>query len=206
MYQSYALCDPRYVMCKKRQSRPEAAALLPKPVAPQVPYSQLFRFSTPLEKAVLFFGILCSIVNGATMPIFSIFFGRLLDDVNSQSDFISGVTQIAYIFLILGGSAFVVSFGEISLLNISASRQIRRIRTLYFRALLRQDVGWYDLSTAGDLASRLAEYGRVYGVERHVRHAPPQIRAALLRRNTIEMHGGMGQKLGNTVHNTVRYT
>ena len=28
---------------------------------------------------------------------------------------------------------------------------------LYFQSLLRQDIGWFDMNSAGDLATRLAE-------------------------------------------------
>lgn len=197
-------------MCKR--TRPEADPLLvpAQPPTPAVPYSALFRFASPTDKVVLVIGILCSVVNGATMPgepevgtvcvcgtawrpsapslsrrlrvficvvslcarvralvfppplppisVFSVFFGRLLDDINTPGDFLHAVTNVAYTFLVLGAIAFVVSFGEVTLMNISATRQIRRVRNVYFKALLRQDVGWYDLTTAGDLASRLAEY------------------------------------------------
>lgn len=80
-------------------------------------------------------------------------------DVNTKGQFLDSITKIAYIFLGLGGIAFLASLGEMTLLNLSATRQIRRARNAYFRALLRQDIGWFDLSTAGDLSSRLAEYG-----------------------------------------------
>ena len=68
------------------------------------------------------------------------------------------VENICYAFLVVGGISFTVSLGEMTLMNISATRQIRRIRLLYFRSLMRQDVGFFDMSTAGDMASRLAEY------------------------------------------------
>jgi ABC-type multidrug transport system fused ATPase/permease subunit len=54
-------------------------------------------------------------------------------------------------------ASFVASIGEMVFLNLAATSQIRRIRVLYFKALMSQEIGWFDLSTAGDLASRLAE-------------------------------------------------
>ena len=85
---------------------------------PPVAYSQLFRFANHADIAVLVFGIVCSIVNGLVMPTFTIFFGRLLDDINAPGGFLSKVTEIAYIFLYLGAVAFVASFGEMVLLNM----------------------------------------------------------------------------------------
>jgi ABC-type multidrug transport system fused ATPase/permease subunit len=40
---------------------------------------------------------------------------------------------------------------------IAAERQIRRIRFLLFRNLLRQEIGWFDVHSTGELNSRLIE-------------------------------------------------
>lgn len=37
----------------------------------------------------------------------------------------------------------------------SARRQAERIRAEYFKSILRQDVGWYDLQKVGSLSSRI---------------------------------------------------
>ena len=42
-----------------------------------VPYRQLFRYATPLESVALVVGLLCSVVNGAVMPLFSVIFGKV---------------------------------------------------------------------------------------------------------------------------------
>ena len=125
--------------------------------APPVPYRQLFRFADTVDYVVLFVGSLCAIVNGVTLPAFAILMGTLFDKVNEISGFMDAVSDLAIAFISVGGISFLVSLGEMTAMNISASRQIRRVRTKYFEALMRQDVGWYDMNTAGDLASRLAE-------------------------------------------------
>ncbi len=57
--------------------------------------------------------------------------------------------------------------------------QIRRIRERVFASLLRQEVGFFDLHSAGDLSTLVAD-------------------------STMTMAAGMGQKLGVTIHNLVR--
>ena len=47
---------------------------------------------------------------------------------------------------------------EMAFMNFAAMRQIRRIREKCFDSLLRQEVGWYDVNSAGDLSALLAEY------------------------------------------------
>ncbi|CAH8513092.1 unnamed protein product [Schistosoma turkestanicum] len=51
----------------------------------------------------------------------------------------------------------VVSFMQDFCINISASRQINRIRLLYFKGILRQDIAWYDDHSSGSLISKLSQ-------------------------------------------------
>lgn len=39
----------------------------------------------------------------------------------------------------------------------ASARQTHRIRLAYFRAVIRQDIAWYDMNKPSELATRLAE-------------------------------------------------
>ncbi|XP_018059638.1 PREDICTED: multidrug resistance protein homolog 49-like isoform X2 [Atta colombica] len=52
---------------------------------------------------------------------------------------------------------FVLCIFMIDVLNIAASRQISRIRKIFLRAVLRQDMSWYDTNTSTNFASRINE-------------------------------------------------
>ena len=39
---------------------------------------------------------------------------------------------------------------------VAGERQAERVRCLYFQALLRQEIGWYDCNSAGALTSRIS--------------------------------------------------
>lgn len=175
----------------------ENAVPAPAAVPEKVPYSKLFRYATPTDILCMVVGLILSAGNGVTMPAFSILFGALLDRLNTPGNsFSDAISNICKAFLIVGGVGFVCSLGELTLMDFAATRQVRRIRNHYFRALLRQvccnflreggggrrawgrnyprldslcalveiaqDVGWFDLNTAGDLGSRLAEYVLVF--------------------------------------------
>ncbi len=56
-----------------------------------VSYFHLFRFADKLDIFVLVLGVVCSIINGATLPAFSVLFGNLLNEVNKDSSFINAV-------------------------------------------------------------------------------------------------------------------
>lgn len=53
---------------------------------------------------------------------------------------------------------FIFAVFTVDLLNISASRQIARVRRMFLRAVLRQDMSWYDTNTSTNFASRITEY------------------------------------------------
>jgi len=41
--------------------------------------------------------------------------------------------------------------------EISCERQIHHLRKIFYRQILRQEIGWYDLSDDGDLTAKLSE-------------------------------------------------
>lgn len=104
-----------------------------------VSYGSLFRYSDWVDIVVVIVGSLCALINGITMPAFSILFGALLNHLKTDNgNFGAAITNVCDAFLVVGGVAFVCSIGEMSLMNISATRQIRKVRSHYFRSLLRQ--------------------------------------------------------------------
>ncbi|KAG5333271.1 MDR49 protein, partial [Acromyrmex heyeri] len=57
----------------------------------------------------------------------------------------------------LSAVMFVLSMLMVDVLNIAASRQISRIRKIFLKAVLRQDMSWYDTNTSTNFASRINE-------------------------------------------------
>ncbi|XP_076620069.1 multi drug resistance 49 isoform X1 [Colletes latitarsis] len=52
---------------------------------------------------------------------------------------------------------FVFAVFTVDFLNIAASRQIVRVRQMFLRSVLRQDMTWYDINTSTNFASRMTE-------------------------------------------------
>ena len=59
---------------------------------------------------------------------------------------------------LIGLVMWILSYLFVTCLNYAAESQVFRIRNLFFRGILRQDVGWYDTNQTGDFASRMTEY------------------------------------------------
>lgn len=58
---------------------------------------------------------------------------------------------------IIGLVNLVSSYLFVTCLNHAAEAQVFRIRTLFLKSVLRQDIGWYDVHQTGDFASRMAD-------------------------------------------------
>lgn len=57
----------------------------------------------------------------------------------------------------LAAIQFVLGILMVDLLNIAASRQISKVRKMFLKAVLRQDMSWYDTNTSTNFASRITE-------------------------------------------------
>lgn len=70
-----------------------------------------------------------------------------------------GEENLAFVLgtFILGLSHLILGYLMIVCLNITAQRQVHRIKSLFLRAILRQDIGWFDKQRTRDFASRTAE-------------------------------------------------
>ena len=73
--------------------------------------------------------------------------GAFTDDIEIQ----------CYIFVGIAVAIFLLSSIQSLLFQLVAERQLHRIRREFYRAILRQDIGWFDANPSGELSSRLSE-------------------------------------------------
>lgn len=52
---------------------------------------------------------------------------------------------------------FAAGIGAVDMLNYAALKQVTRMRVAYFRSLLRQEVGWFDVTKDANVSVRIAE-------------------------------------------------
>ena len=125
--------------------------------SPMVPFSRLFRFYGPTERLMLAFGLSCCAVGGAAFPCINIAFGELLDSTASLAN-VEETTRNAVFFMIgvacvLGASLFL-GFGFTSWAAVRGANNTRRE---YVKALMAQDVRFFDDAKAGELAAATSE-------------------------------------------------
>ncbi|XP_065102087.2 ATP-dependent translocase ABCB1 [Paramisgurnus dabryanus] len=67
------------------------------------------------------------------------------------------MTKHAYYFVIIGASVLVLSFFQVMLFLLTATKQTKRIREKYFHAILHQQMSWFDTHQIGELNTRLTD-------------------------------------------------
>lgn len=66
-------------------------------------------------------------------------------------------SRYAYYYSGLGAGVLVAAYIQVSFWTLAAGRQIKKIRQEFFHAILRQEIGWFDISDITELNTRLTE-------------------------------------------------
>jgi len=130
------------------------------PALAPVSFLTLFRYASALDRALLAAGTLAAIAHGVMMPLFAVFFGDLIDAGNNAEDasaqaVLDMTGSVAWKIILLGGVSGLLSIVQVFSYQTSAQRQGVRIRTLFLKSLLRQEMGWYDVLDSGTLTAHV---------------------------------------------------
>ncbi|XP_021545509.1 phosphatidylcholine translocator ABCB4 isoform X3 [Neomonachus schauinslandi] len=135
----------------------------------------LFRYSDWQDKLLMSLGTIMAIAHGSGLPLMMIVFGQMTDKfVDTAGNFSFPVnfslsmlnpgrileeemTRYAYYYSGLGAGVLVAAYIQVSFWTLAAGRQIRKIRQEFFHAILRQEIGWFDVSDTTELNTRLTD-------------------------------------------------
>ncbi|KAF6175606.1 hypothetical protein GIB67_022608 [Kingdonia uniflora] len=142
-----------------------------------VPYYKLFSFADSYDILLMVLGMIGAVLSGMAMPFMSILLGNLTDAFGqSTSNRTHIVSKIALQFVYLGLGAAVVSFFKVAFWTITAERQAGRLRSMYLKTILRQDIAFFDKDT---------NTGEVTG---------------MMSGDTVLIREAMGEKVGQFIH------
>lgn len=51
----------------------------------------------------------------------------------------------------------MAAYMQVSFWTITAGRQVKRIRSLFFHCIMQQEISWFDMNDTGELNTRLTE-------------------------------------------------
>uniref|UniRef100_A0A7N9ICF2 P-type phospholipid transporter n=1 Tax=Macaca fascicularis TaxID=9541 RepID=A0A7N9ICF2_MACFA len=135
----------------------------------------LFRYSDWQDKLFMSLGTIMAIAHGSGLPLMMIVFGEMTDKfVDTAGNFSFPVnfslsllnpgkileeemTRYAYYYSGLGAGVLVAAYIQVSFWTLAAGRQIRKIRQKFFHAVLRQEIGWFDINDTTELNTRLTD-------------------------------------------------
>ena len=104
------------------------------------------------------------------MPVYAILFGEVMGTLTVSLDTQSARDDsvfFAILFLVIGIVVGIAMFMQIFMFSIAGEYLTMRMRTFAFEAMLRQEIGWFDLpeNSTGALCSRLsADASAIQGV------------------------------------------
>eukprot|EP01018_Ginkgo_biloba_P027753 Gb_07563 [translate_table: standard] len=140
----------------------------------------LFAFATAFEKILMVLGSFGAFVNGGSLPWYSLLFGRLVNSIgHGSNDKNAMLHEVQQICLYMVGLSVIVMIGaylEVTCWTMAGERTARRIRTKYLRAVLRQDITFFDTRIGtGDIMHSLAT-------------------------DVTQIQEAMGEKMGHFIH------
>lgn len=116
-------------------------------------YSEVFTAFGRTQKVKLFrlLGVLSAIVSGSAYPVMSFYFSKSFEKLGAQASagggeaFLKEITEMAYVFMVLGAVGFIFLVFQSTFLEIAASESTADYKKQWFEALLRQDMAYYDI-------------------------------------------------------------
>ncbi|XP_037413695.1 ABC transporter B family member 4-like isoform X1 [Triticum dicoccoides] len=125
----------------------------------KVPLSGMFRYADRLDVLLMAVGSLGAVANGVSEPLISVLFGDVINSFgqSTSSTVLRAVTKVCLNFIYLGVGAAVASFLQVSCWTMAGERHSSRIRSLYLKSVLRQDIAFFDTQmTTGEAVSRMS--------------------------------------------------
>lgn len=148
---------------------------------PTVSTFAMFRYSNWLDRLYMLVGTMAAIIHGAALPLMMLVFGNMTDSfanagisrnktfpviinesiTNNTQHFINHLeeemTTYAYYYSGIGAGVLVAAYIQVSFWCLAAGRQILKIRKQFFHAIMRQEIGWFDVHDVGELNTRLTD-------------------------------------------------
>ncbi|KAK4440112.1 ABC transporter B family member 9 [Sesamum alatum] len=125
----------------------------------KVPFYKLFSFADRLDVTLMTIGTISAIGNGLTQPIMTVIFGQLINSFGGtdSSQVVHVISKVSLKFVYLAIGAGIASLLQMMCWMVTGERQAARIRGLYLKTILRQDIEFFDTqTTTGEVIGRMS--------------------------------------------------
>ncbi|XP_059632043.1 ABC transporter B family member 11-like [Cornus florida] len=129
-------------------------------VTETVPYFKLFSFADSTDHVLMLVGTIAAIGSGICMPLMTVLIGDVINsfgqNVNSKN-VVHEVSKVSvkYVYLALGSG--LAAFFQVVCWMVTGERQAARIRCLYLKTILKQDIAFFDSDAkTGEIIERMS--------------------------------------------------
>ena len=141
-------------------------------MVPTMKYVRLFHGMEPKEWMCLLVGIIAAIAAGVPLPLIGLLFGKMVNGFNEQAcanrsgmptdpaqrdDFLDQVSTHVVQIIIVAAVNFALIWIYTCSWSLLGERIARRLRERYVRAVLSQNMAFFDTLSPGDISTHLSE-------------------------------------------------
>ncbi|PSR91622.1 ABC transporter B family member 2 like [Actinidia chinensis var. chinensis] len=126
----------------------------------RVAFIKLFAFADAYDCFLMFVGSIGACVHGASVPVFFVFFGKIIDTIGTAYLYPAAashrVAKNSLDFLYLSVVILFSSWTEVACWMHSGERQAAKMRMAYLRSILSQDISIFDTeASTGEVISAI---------------------------------------------------
>ncbi|XP_058196057.1 ABC transporter B family member 9 isoform X1 [Rhododendron vialii] len=125
----------------------------------KVAFYRLFSLGDRLDTGLMIVGTISATLNGLAQPFLTLIFGNVINSFGTSdpSHVLHEVSKVSLKLFYLAIGAGIASFLQVSCWMVTGERQTTRIRGLYLKTILRQDIAFFDTeTTTGEVIGRMS--------------------------------------------------
>ncbi|XP_065843600.1 ATP-dependent translocase ABCB1-like [Oscarella lobularis] len=148
--------DDEDSLCEERLEGDDSDAVVEK--MEEASFMRIMRMNSP-EMKIILLGTVMAIVSGGTWPVFAVLLGEVLKTYGLKGDeLLDEAVVYSVAFVAVGALSGVSHMLQTGFFAASGEKLTMRLRALSFRAILRQEIGWFDhpKNSTGALTTRLS--------------------------------------------------
>ncbi len=131
---------------KKTEAEGEAASM-----------SEMLMLAERYDYVLLGLGIFGSCINGLGDPLLMVFFTEALKELSGDpEEILDAMTIVAYYMIGLGVLMLFGGILQYGAFTMFSKRMAQKLRESWFRAVMRQNIGWFDVNNPGEMPGRIS--------------------------------------------------
>uniref|UniRef100_H2YAQ1 Uncharacterized protein n=1 Tax=Ciona savignyi TaxID=51511 RepID=H2YAQ1_CIOSA len=133
-----------------------------------------FRYAECFDWMLMLVGTLGAMVHGAAFPFMMTIFGQMIDTFINYSTYVyslehnerdrtdsvdveAELTGFCYYYVGIACAVIICGYLQVGNWVLASTRQTRKIRILFFRSIMKQEIGWFDVHHMGELNTRMSD-------------------------------------------------